>query len=273
MTLMEILTIIHIFAFFDASIAPPISPATMRLFTCAAYTIAGMPKGLQQKIVANIDPAKWLGIDIAPLGKFEFSLTGIPHFGHITACSAIGAPQFVQNIVLWLPAPLLVFTLKEARLFPLCVFGTTMFLPQCGHWAVWPQYDSSASIGCLHCGQRNENSAIFFLFAHSFNPSTRGAIWQVAWFIGSATRQSNKKKTSLRVSREAVGIALNETRREETRMRSPARCRHSRNFLHFSGRLLCSIANWFKRSGVDWGVCDTRRLHDSHQFPNYVISG
>ena len=56
-------------------------------------------------------------------------------------------------------------------------------------------------------------------------------------------------------------------------MRSPARCRHSRNFLHFSGRLLCSDANWLMRSGMDWGICGTRRLRDSHQHPNYVISG
>jgi hypothetical protein len=27
------------------------------------------------------------------------------------------------------------------------------------------------------------------------------------------------------------------------------------------------------RSGVDWGVCGTRRLRNSHQFLNYVISG
>ena len=42
-------------------------------------------------------------------------------------------------------------------------------------------------------------------------------------------------------SAEAVGIALNETRREETRMRSPARCRHSRNFLHFSGDCFAAL--------------------------------
>ena len=37
----------------------------------------------------------------------------------------------------------------------------------------------------------------------------------------------DKNKTSLRVLNEAVGIALIETQREETRMRSSARCRLS----------------------------------------------
>ena len=52
--------------------------------------------------------------------------------------------------------------------------------------------------------------------------------------------EETKKKLSSR-SAEAVGIALNETRREETRMRSPARCRHSRNFLHFSGDCFAAL--------------------------------
>ena len=44
--------------------------------------------------------------------------------------------------------------------------GTTIPFPQCGHCATWPQYESSASTVCPHCGHLNSKVIVLFLSNH-----------------------------------------------------------------------------------------------------------
>ena len=83
---MQIETHIHVFAFFEASVAPARSPRARRPLTRAANTIAGTPKGQQQKIVARIAPTRWLGT--VPGGSGAPAAGAAPGVGGRTTCGA-----------------------------------------------------------------------------------------------------------------------------------------------------------------------------------------
>ena len=88
-----------------------------------------------------------------------------------------------------------------------------------------------------------------------------------------ATRQSERKRKPLfRVSDEAVGIALMETRREEVRVHFPCKVSIHLKFPTFrlsdcfaACKLNCNVRGWKGMSAY------TKLLDAPNQFPNYVL--